>query len=165
MRLDVESAIKFYTMINKTFMELAIEEAKLAYNAQEIPVGCVIVKDNKVIARAHNLKEEKTSVTAHAEILAINKASKVLNSYHLDDCTLYVTLEPCVMCMGAIMQAHIKNVCFALKDSNMGSCGSVVNLLEYNFQNPKINLVQGPLENESRELVKNFFQELRNKNK
>lgn len=152
-------------MTDKTFMTLALEEARLAYESGEIPVGCVIVKDNKVIASAHNLKEEKTSVTAHAEILAINKASKALNNYHLDDCTLYSTLEPCVMCMGAIMQAHIKNVCFALKDSNMGSCGSVVNLLEYNFQNPKINLVQGPLESESRQLVKNFFLELRNKNK
>lgn len=152
-------------MTDKTFMALALEEARLAYESGEIPVGCVIVKDNKVIASAHNLKEEKTSVTAHAEILAINKASKALNNYHLDDCTLYVTLEPCVMCMGAIMQAHIKNVCFALKDSNMGSCGSVVNLLEYNFQNPKIKLVQGPLESESRDLVKSFFLELRNRNK
>lgn len=163
MRQDAESVTKCYIMNDEYFMKEALIEAKLALAKGEIPVGCVIVKDNKIIARAHNLKENKQSVSAHAEILAINKASSILNNYHLDDCVLYSTLEPCVMCLGAIMQSHIQKVCYALNDTNMGSCGSVVNLLEYNFQNPKITLVKGPFEEEEKELLKEFFNTLRNK--
>ncbi len=147
-------------MINK-FMYVALEEAKKAYTLGEIPVGCVIVRNDLIISKAHNLKETKKSVTAHAELLALNMASQKLNNYHLDDCSIYVTLEPCPMCMSAIMQAHIKNVYFGAYEAQMGSCGSKINLFEYNFQNPKVNVFGGVLENESKTLLKSFFQELR----
>ena len=95
------------------YMNLAIKEAQKAYNKDEVPVGAVIVKDNKVIAKAHNLKEQKQCVTEHAEIIAIRKASRKLNTWHLDDCEMYITLEPCKMCCGAIEQARIKKVYYA----------------------------------------------------
>lgn len=160
MKLDVESATWFYIMINK-FMTLALEEAKKAYALGEIPVGCVIVKQDEVIASAHNLKETKKSITAHAELLAINLASNKLDNYHLDDCSIYVTLEPCPMCMSAIMQAHIKNVYFGAYEAQMGAGGSKINLFEYNFQNPRVNVYGGVLEEESKTLLQSFFQELR----
>jgi len=148
---------------NIEFMKEALKEAKIAYEIGEVPVGCVIVKDNEIIARAHNLKEFKNSVTAHAEILAINKAADTFNNWRLDGCTMYVTLEPCAMCMGAIMQSHISNVYYAVSDKMMGACGSKISLFEYNFQNPSINVVKGLCENESLELIKDFFINLRNK--
>lgn len=144
-------------------MDLALREAKKAYLKGEIPVGCVIVKDSKVIARAHNKKEEKKDATSHAEILAIKKASKKLNNWRLDDCEIYVTLEPCVMCMGAIMQAHIKTIYYSLNDNAMGACESKIKLQTINFQNPPIKVYGHIQEDESKELLQNFFKDLRNK--
>lgn len=149
--------------MKNNFMDLALREAKKAYLKGEIPVGCVIVKDSKVIARAHNKKEEKKDATSHAEILAIKKASKKINNWRLDDCEIYVTLEPCVMCMGAIMQAHIKTIYYSLNDNAMGACESKIKLQNINFQNPPIKVYGHIQEDESKELLQNFFKDLRNK--
>ena len=114
MNQDVEDVIKLKDKIK--FMKEAYKEALKAYDKKEVPVGCVIVKDNKIIARAHNLRESKQDVTKHAEIMAISKACKKLNSWRLDDCDLYCTLEPCIMCYGAIVNARIKNLYISSKN-------------------------------------------------
>ena len=109
-------------------MKQAYNEAVKAYEKEEIPVGCVIVKDDVIIARGHNLKETKQLSTAHAEIIAIEKASKKLNNWRLEDCTMYVTLEPCPMCTGAIINSRIKNIYIAVEDNISGCCGTVDDL-------------------------------------
>ena len=111
------------------FMLEALKQAKKAYNKEEIPVGAIIVRDGKIIARAYNRKEEKKDTTQHAEIIAIKKASKKLNAWRLQDCEMYVTLEPCAMCAGALIQARIKKVYIGTMDKKTGACGSVLNLL------------------------------------
>ena len=119
-------------------MKEALKEARKALKKEEVPVGAVIVKDGEIIARAHNTKETKKDTTCHAEILAIKKASKKLNSWRLLDCEMYVTLEPCSMCAGALINSRIKKLYIGTEDSKTGACGSVLNLLEdYKF-NPNI---------------------------
>lgn len=108
-------------MYKQEFMDLAIEEAIAAYEEDEVPIGCVIVKDNVVLAKAHNQKVKTNDATAHSEVECIKLASQVLNNWHLDDCDLYVTLEPCLMCTGAIINARIENVYFAAKDPKGGA--------------------------------------------
>ena len=144
------------------FMKEALKEAKKAYEKLEVPVGAVIVKDGEVIARAHNLREKKQSATAHAEILAIEKASKKLNSWRLIDCDMYVTLEPCTMCMGAIISSRIKNLYIGALDPKTGACGSFVDLgtLKYNHT---VNIFKGILADKSEYIIKKFFKELRKK--
>ena len=143
------------------FMKEALKEAKRAYEKEEIPVGAVIVKDNKIIARAYNQKEEKRDTTKHAEIIAIQKASKKLDSWRLQDCEMYVTLEPCSMCAGAIIQARIKKIYIGTMDEKTGACGSVLNLLEdYKF-NHKVEIEKDILKPECEEIIKQFFKELR----
>ena len=146
-------------MDHKNYMEMALEEAKVAYKKNEVPVGAVIVKDNQVIARAHNLREENINITAHAEILAIEKASKHLGTWNLSECTLYVTVEPCPMCAGAIIQSQIKEVVFACIEPNSGSFGTIVDLS--NLYNHKPNIVSGVCSNESEALMKEFFKNKR----
>ena len=141
-------------------MKMAYNEAKKAFDKEEIPVGCVIVKDNIVIAKAYNLREIKNQVMAHAEMLAITKANKKLGSWRLDDCDIYVTLEPCPMCLGAIIQARIKNLYFGAYDKKGGACGSVVNLANYPF-NHKVNVVGGIYGDECSKLISDFFKTLR----
>ena len=141
-------------------MKMAINEAIKAFNKNEIPVGCVIVKNDLVIAKAHNLREINNLVTSHAEILAITKANKKLDSWRLDDCDIYVTLEPCSMCSGAIIQSRIKNLYFGAYDKKAGACGSVLNLFSYPF-NHKVNVVGGILEEECKKLLQDFFKTLR----
>ena len=141
-------------------MKMAINEAIKAFNKNEIPVGCVIVKDDLVVAKAHNLREINNLVTSHAEILAITKANKKLNSWRLDDCDIYVTLEPCSMCSGAIIQSRIKNLYFGAYDKKAGACGSVLNLFSYPF-NHKVNVVGGILEEECKKILQDFFKTLR----
>ena len=142
------------------YMKMAYNEAIKAFNKNEIPVGCVVVKDDLVIARAHNLREIKNMVNAHAEMLAIAKANRKINSWRLDDCDIYVTLEPCPMCFGAIIQARVKNLYFGAYDKKGGACGSVLNLGDYKF-NHTVNVVGGIYENECSELISNFFKTLR----
>ena len=149
-------------MDKELFMKEALKEAQKAYKELEIPVGCVIVKDGKIIARAHNQKEKKKDTTKHAEILAIQKASKKLKAWRLEDCEMYVTLEPCSMCAGALIQSRIKKVYIGTMDEKTGSCGSVLNLLEdYKF-NHHVECETGILEEESKKILKDFFVELRN---
>lgn len=147
------------------FMNEALKEAKKAYKKMEVPVGCVIVKDGKIIAKAHNQKETKIDTTKHAEILAIQKASKKLNSWRLTDCQMYVTLEPCSMCAGAIINSRIEKVYIGTMDKKTGACGSVLNLFkDYTF-NHKVELETGIMQKECEEILKVFFKELRKSKK
>ena len=147
--------------MQEKFMQEALKEAKKAYKKLEIPVGAVIAKDGQIIARAHNMKEEKKDTTKHAEIIAIQRASKKLNSWRLNDCEMYVTLEPCPMCAGAVIQSRIKKVYIGAKDEKTGACGSVLNLLEdYKF-NHQVEIENDVLSKECEEILKKFFKELR----
>lgn len=149
---------------NEKFMKQAIKEAKKAYEKDEVPVGAVIVRDGKIIARGHNLKETKLNTIKHAEIIAIEKASKKLNSWRLENCDLYVTLEPCAMCAGAIINSRIRKVYIGTDDEKTGACGSVLNLFEYKF-NHKVEVEKGILKQECKEILQKFFKELRLKRK
>ena len=147
--------------MQEKFMKEALKEAKKAYDKLEVPVGAVIVKDGKVIARAHNLKETKYDTTNHAEIIAIQKASKKLKSWRLLDCEMYVTLEPCSMCAGAIINSRIKKVYIGANDEKTGAVGSILNLFEdYKF-NHNVEFEKGILKKECENILKDFFKELR----
>ena len=147
------------------YMKEALKEAVKAYNKGEIPVGAVIVKDDKIIARAHNQKEEKKDTTKHAEILAIQKASKKLEAWRLQDCEMYVTLEPCSMCAGGLIQARVKKVIIGTMDEKTGACGCVLNLLgDYKF-NHKVDVETGILKENCEKLLKDFFKTLRERNR
>ena len=141
-------------------MKLAIAEAQKAAEKGEVPVGAVIVKNGEVIAAGHNLREEKQNALSHAEIEAINLACQQLGSWRLDDCELYVTLEPCPMCTGAIINARIKTVIFGAYDSKMGCMDSVINLCDYPF-NHHPEIYGGIMEDECLAVLQNFFKKLR----
>lgn len=143
------------------YMKEALKEAQKAYKKLEVPVGAIIVKNGEIVARAHNLKETKNDTTKHAEILAIEKASKKLGNWRLIDCEMYVTLEPCPMCAGAIVNSRIKKVNIGAMDEKTGACGSKLNLLQdFNFDT-KVNIENGILERECKELLQKFFVALR----
>lgn len=146
--------------MNKEFMKLAIAEAQKAAEKGEVPVGAVIVKNGEVIATGYNLREEKQNALSHAEIEAINLACQQLGSWRLDDCELYVTLEPCPMCTGAIINARIKTVIFGAYDSKMGCMDSVINLCDYPF-NHHPEIYGGIMEDECLAVLQNFFKKLR----
>ena len=143
------------------FMKEALKEKKKAYEKLEIPVGCVIVKDGKIIARGHNLKETKKDTTEHAEIIAIKKASKKLDSWRLLDCEMYVTLEPCSMCAGAIINSRIKKIYIGTMDEKTGAAGSVLNLLEDYTFNHNVEVETGIMKEDCEKILKDFFKELR----
>ena len=143
------------------YMNQALKEAEKAYQKLEVPVGAVIVKDGKIIARAHNQKETKIDTTKHAEILAIQKASKKLKSWRLIDCEMYVTLEPCSMCAGAMINSRIKKVYIGAMDEKTGAVGSVLNLFEDYTFNHRVEVETGIMEKECQETLKRFFKELR----
>ena len=146
---------------SKYYMYEALKEAKKAENILEVPVGAVIVKDGKIIARAYNQKEIKCDATKHAEILAIQKASKKLKSWRLNDCEMYVTLEPCSMCAGALIQSRIKKIYIGAMDEKTGSCGSVFDLLkDYKF-NHNVEIEYGICKEECENILKEFFKVLR----
>ena len=142
-------------------MSLAIREAIKASFEDETPIGCVIVKDDKIIARGHNKRETKNQVISHAEIEAISKANKKLKSWRLVDCDIYVTVEPCIMCAGAIIQSRIKNVYYGAKDPKGGAFGSSINVLEANNINHRPNIIGGILEEECAIIIKNYFKNKR----
>ena len=145
------------------FMKEALKEAKKAYEKLEVPVGVVIVKDDKIIARAYNQKEMKNSPIKHAEIIAIEKACKRLNNWRLSECEMYVTLEPCPMCTGAIINSRIKKVYIGALQEKTGACVSKINLIEkYKFET-KIDVEFGILKDKCLNLVQEFFKELRKK--
>ncbi len=151
--------------MQEKFMKEALKEAKKAYNKLEIPVGAVIVKDGIVIAKAHNLKETKSDTTQHAEIIAIQKASKKLQSWRLIDCEMYVTLEPCTMCAGAIINSRIKKIYIGTMDQKTGAVGSILNLFkDYKF-NHKVEYETGIMQKECEQILKSFFKELRQSKK
>lgn len=147
--------------MEEKFMKEALKEAKKAYDKLEVPVGCVIVKDGKIIARGHNLKETKQDTTKHAEMIAIQKASNKLNSWRLLDCEMYVTLEPCSMCAGAIIQSRIKKIYIGTLDEKTGAAGSVLNLFEDYPFNHKVEVETGILKTDCENILKSFFKELR----
>ena len=152
-------------MEKEDYMKIALKEAEKAYNELEVPVGAIIVKDGKIIARAYNEKEKKHDTTKHAEILAIQKASKKLKSWRLNDCDMYVTLEPCSMCAGALIQSRIRKVYIGTMDEKTGSCGSVLNLLEdYKF-NHKVEVEYNVCKEECEKILKDFFKNLRKSKK
>lgn len=141
-------------------MKEALKEAQKAYSKEEIPVGAVIVKDNKIIAKAHNLKELKKTVIAHAEILAIQKANKKLQNWRLLNCDLYVTLEPCMMCLGAIISSRIKNIYIGTIDPKNKEQEAENRLKEYE-KKYGINIKIGILQEECEDILKKFFKDLR----
>lgn len=145
------------------YMKLALDEAKKTRISQDVPIGAVIVKNGEIIAVGHNEREAYGDSTAHAEIQAIRSACQKLGGWHLDSCELYVTLEPCPMCMGAIVNSRIKRVVFGAKDSKAGACGSVFNFNDYPL-NHKPEIIGGIMEDEERALLSDFFAEKR-KNK
>lgn len=143
------------------YMKEALKEAKKAFKKDEVPVGAIIVKNGEIIARAHNIKETKKDTTKHAEIIAIQKASKALGAWRLEDCEMYVTLEPCTMCAGAIINARIKKVIYGTTDEKTGACGTVLNLFEdYKF-NHKVECEKGIMQEECEKILKDFFKKLR----
>ena len=143
------------------WMKIAINEAKLAMDENEIPVGAVLVKNNTLIAQSHNQSINKNDPTAHAEIEILRKAGTQLKNYRLTESTLYVTLEPCAMCFGAMIHARIERIVFGATDPKTGVCGSCINLNEENFFNHNISINGGILEKESSELLRLFFKSRR----
>ena len=146
-------------------MKLAIEEAKKAWKMDEVPIGAIVVYKGEVIGRGHNLRENEQSPSAHAEMLAIQEASEYLNSWRLEDTTLYVTLEPCVMCSGAIVMSRIPHVVYGASDPKGGCSGSVVNLIEDTRFNHRSTVERGILAEECGEMLRTFFLEKRAKKK
>lgn len=149
--------------MDEKYMNLAIKEAMKARNKGEVPIGAVVVKGGKVIAKAHNLREMKKQACAHAEILAIEKACKKLDAWRLEECDMYVTLEPCAMCAGAILNARFKNVYIGAMEPRSGAVGSIINLFEQYNYNHSVNYETGILGEECKKMLQEFFRELRNK--
>lgn len=145
------------------FMKVAIEMANKAYKKDEVPVGAIVVKDNKIIARGYNKRQKTQDATLHAEIIAIKKACKKLHTFRLNDCTLFVTLEPCAMCSGAIINARVGKVVFGCYDAKYGCCGSIYNLPEDKRFNHNPTIIGGVMEKECRELLTSFFESKRRK--
>lgn len=150
---------------DEKYMREAIRQAKKAYALDEVPIGCVIVHEGKIIGRGYNRRTVDKNTLAHAELSAIRKAGKKLNDWRLDGCTMYVTLEPCQMCAGAIVQARIKRVVVGCMNPKAGCAGSILNLLEVEQFNHQAELTTGVLEEECSSMMKQFFRELREKQK
>ena len=148
-------------MLHQDWMQIALREAQMAFEQGEVPIGAVIVHDGQMIASAHNEREQNNDPTAHAEILVIQRAAKVLGSWRLTDATLYVTLEPCPMCAGAIMQSRLKQLVYGAMDIKGGATGSVMNVLDYTLWNHRVDVVAGVLEDECKDILKLFFKRLR----
>ena len=146
-------------------MKEAIRQAKKAGKLDEVPIGCVIVRDGRIIARGYNRRNTEKSTLAHAEIQAIRKASKVVGDWRLEDCTMYITLEPCQMCAGAIVQARIPKVVIGSRNPKAGCAGSILDLLHVPAFNHQVELEEGVLQEECSEMLTSFFRELRKKKK
>ena len=148
---------------DEKYMKEALRQARKAYKLEEAPIGCVIVYEDKIIARGYNRRNIDKSTLSHAEIIAIKKAAKVLGDWRLEGCTMYVTLEPCQMCAGAIVQSRMKKVVVGCMNPKAGCAGSVLNLLQMEEFNHQVELEIGVLQEECSSLMKNFFKELREK--
>ena len=147
------------------YMKMALKEAKKAYKLGEVPIGCVIVYEDKIIGKGYNRRNTDKSTLSHAEITAIKKASKVIGDWRLEDCTLYVTLEPCQMCSGAIVQARIPTVVMGCMNPKAGCAGSIINILDMPAFNHQVHTIRGILEEECSQMLTTFFKELRIKKK
>lgn len=143
------------------YMDLALEQAQIAYNNNEVPIGCIIVYNNEVIGKGCNLRVTKGNVLAHAEILAINEACNFMGDWRLEDCTLFVTVEPCPMCAGAILQARVKEVVFGTRNPKAGCVGSVYNLLQDGRFNHQVEVTEGVRQEECAKIMKDFFKRFR----
>ena len=150
---------------DEKYMKEAIRQAEKAYALEETPIGCVLVHDGKIIARGYNKRNKKKNTLAHAELIVIDKASRVLGDWRLEECTMYVTLEPCPMCAGAIVQARIPKVVIGSMNPKAGCAGSVLNLLDMPGFNHRVEVVRGILEEPCSRLMSSFFKELRLKHK
>ena len=149
--------------MDELYMKLALEEAYKAFSTYEVPVGAVVVHKGNIIGKGYNKRETLKDPTAHAEIIAIKEASETLGGWRLIDCTMYVTLEPCSMCAGAIMNSRMDRLVIGAKDPKMGCCGSVINLVDNPSFNHRVNTIFGVMEEECSKLIKDFFKQLRNK--
>ncbi len=147
------------------FMKAALKEAKKAYDLKEVPIGCVIVREGKIIAKGYNRRNTDKSVLNHAEILAIQKACKKTGDWRLEDCTMYITLEPCQMCAGAIVQARIPKVVIGSMNPKAGCAGSVINILQMSQFNHQVEIEKGVCQEECSQILKDFFAELRENKK
>ena len=150
---------------DEKYMREAIRQARKAYALGEVPIGCVIVHEDKIIGRGYNRRNTDKNTLSHAEITAIRKASRVIGDWRLEDCTLYVTLEPCQMCAGAIVQARIPKVVMACMNPKAGCAGSILNILDMPEFNHQVEVVRGVFEEECARMLKTFFKELRVRNK
>ena len=151
--------------IQEKYMREALKQAKKAYSLGEVPIGCVIVHEGKIIGRGYNRRNTDKNTLSHAEITAIKKASKVIGDWRLEECTIYVTLEPCQMCAGAIVQARIPRVVIGCMNPKAGCAGSILNVLEMPEFNHQVTVTRGIMEQECSEMLKTFFAELRIRNK
>lgn len=151
--------------MDEKYMKEAIRQAQKAYALQEVPIGCVIVSEGKIIGRGYNRRITDKNTLSHAELNAIRKASKRLNDWRLDDCTLYVTLEPCQMCAGAIVQARIRRVVIGTMNPKAGCAGSLMNLLAVPAFNHQVEITRGVLAEPCRKMMQSFFKELRQRQK
>ena len=155
-----------YTMINdEKYMREAIRQARKAAASGDVPIGCVIVKDDKIIARGYNKRNARKTTLAHAELIAIEKASKKVGDWRLEDCTMYITLEPCQMCAGAIVQARISKVVVGAMNKKAGCAGSILNLFNVDAFNHQVEFKSGVLEEECSKMLSDFFKKLRFENK
>lgn len=151
--------------IQEKYMKEALKQAKKALDLGEVPIGCVIVHEGKIIGRGYNRRNTDKNTLSHAEITAIKKASKVIGDWRLEECTIYITLEPCQMCAGAIIQARIPEVVMGCMNPKAGCGGSVLNILEMPGFNHQASVTRGVLEEKCSEILKNFFSNLRERNK
>ncbi len=152
-------------MMNERYMREALKEARKAIRLGEVPIGCVIVYQDKIIGRGYNKRNTRKTTLAHAELIAIQKASKAMGDWRLEDCTMYVTLEPCQMCSGAIVQARIKKVVVGTMNPKAGCAGSILNILQMKEFNHQVELETGVLEKECTQVLQAFFKDLRIRNK
>lgn len=150
---------------HEKYMREALKQAKKAYSLGEVPIGCVIVCQDKIIGRGYNRRNTDKNTLSHAEITAINKASKYIGDWRLEECTLYVTLEPCQMCSGAIVQARIPEVVIGCMNPKAGCAGSILNILQMPAFNHQVNITKGVLEEACSDMLTTFFKELRLRNK
>ncbi len=151
--------------VEEKFMKEALKQAKKAYKLGEVPIGCVIVHEGEIIGKGYNRRNTDKNTLAHAEITAINRASKVIGDWRLEECTLYVTLEPCQMCAGAIVQARIPEVVMGCMNPKAGCAGSILNILDMPEFNHQVSVTRGVMEQECSDMLKLFFTELRVRNK
>lgn len=147
--------------VDEKYMKIALQEAKKAYDNNEVPIGCVIVYNDEIIGRGANMRVTDKNVLSHAEIIAINEACEFMGDWRLEDCTLYVTVEPCPMCAGAIVQARIKKVVFGAENPKAGCAGSIVNLLQNDSFNHQVEIEKGVCADECATLMKDFFKRFR----